>query len=73
MSNEPKGNTTFETDVDLAFIVGGHDREHEPALHADWFWYMAQEDPVRLPYGFVQVRRGHHWILARRVIPADEL
>lgn len=32
MSNEPKGNTTFETDVDLAFIVGGHDREHEPAL-----------------------------------------
>ena len=42
---------------------------YEPALHADWFWYMAQEDPVRLPFGFKQVRRGRHWILAQRVTP----
>lgn len=48
---------------------------YEPATHADWFWYMGQEDPVRLPYGFVEVKRGRHWILAHRVAPlgADEI
>ena len=45
---------------------------YEPARHTDWFWYMAEEDPVRLPYGFKQVRRGRHWILAQRVTPRTD-
>ena len=42
---------------------------YEPATHADWFWYMGQQEPERLPYGFVEVNRGRHWILAHRVAP----
>ncbi len=44
---------------------------YEPAQHADWFWYMGREDPVRLPFGFEEVKRGRHWILAKRVRPRD--
>ena len=44
---------------------------YEPATHADWFWYMGQQEPVRLPYGFAEVKRGRHWILAHRVAPLD--
>ena len=44
---------------------------YEPAQHADWFWYMGQQDPVRLPFGFEEVKRGRHWILAKRVRPRD--
>ncbi len=45
---------------------------YEPAMHTDWFWFMSQTEPVRLPYGFEEERRGRHWILAKRVKPRLE-
>ena len=45
---------------------------YEPAVHTDWFWYMGQEPPLRLPAGYLPVRRGRHWLLAHRITPRGE-
>ncbi|WP_309621399.1 hypothetical protein [Novosphingobium sp.] len=48
---------------------------YEPATHADWFWYMDQQAPLRLPYPPARevddVSTVSTWAACSRSGPAD--
>ena len=63
----------FAVDPSQRLILGAEDRvdlaNFEPALNADYLWYVGAREPDTLPAGAVVVWRGDHSLVARLANP----
>lgn len=39
--------------------------DYDPARYTDWFWFVGEVLPIRLPEHYEEVARGKHWILMK--------